>query len=218
MKVDRTANIVELLTLVAVVLGGIAGYVFVQRHQANESQANAALAQMQQELADIEGKIGNVVLSVDVSDFISEIQPNLQISLQPDFDVAGKSVTLTWQLTNHGKYAVVVERPRFGMSPKVINESSAADSLLVEGKDFDLLFRARVGEVPPGQTLLHDLTIQFPEKLPARVYFASSWEAKLDPAVQSIAKVALTKHLESEGAVEALATKRFGVNGWLKIK
>jgi hypothetical protein len=217
MKLDWNASFVEILTLLVAVIGGVAGYILVQSHQADEARSNATLARMQQDLTQIEAKLGTVGLSVDISEFIADIQPNIQIELRPTFEVSDKTLTLMWELTNNGKHTLVVEDPKFSLSRTNVREVEYNESLLVEGTDFEMLVPSAIGEIAPGRTTRHEWIIRFKGKLPKRVFYVSQWPVRLDPAVQKIAKGTLVNYLDSADAINDLANKRIGRTGWLSL-
>lgn len=190
MKLEWKTNVIDLLTLIVLIVGGILGYFLIDIQKTEESIANTNLSRMQTEIAkidkeyrksidDLEERLKRITVTANVSDLIAEVQPNIEIYLEPSFAFKNNTMDLTWEITNLGKHTVVISDHSILLSLNVISKNPNPDSLLKEGKDFCILSRDDIGELPPGQKTYHDWIIQFlNKKVVDKVYHYSKWETK----------------------------------------
>lgn len=228
MKLEWKTNVVDLLTLVVLIVGGILGYVFIDSQKKEESIVNTNLLRIQSEIAkidkehkasiiDVEERLKKINVTVNFSDLVAEIQPNIEIYLQPSFEFKNNTMTLTWEITNLGKHTVAIYGSRIFLSSNVIRNDSKPDSLLKEGKDFSVLSRNDIGELPPGQKTYHYWTILFLNgKVTDKVYHYSKWNTKIHPSIKALTSKILGAYFSDE-EINNLTTRSYGRHGWLKI-
>lgn len=229
MKLEWRTNVVDLLTLLTLIAGGIFGYFFVETRKLEESKANSRLANIQADVAEIEkshkeslaflqARLTEVSATVNISELIGDIQPNLKINLQPALQIENNILTLIWEITNIGKHTVSIDQPTILLSQDVIHSVPATETLWVEGEHYRTLSRMDIGELPPNQTTFHRWSIEILVRdSPKRIYHYSQWNTKIHPSISAVAQDVLGKYLQNEVKVDKLTSRNFGRFGWLLL-
>lgn len=169
MKIEKKINIIELLTFIALIVGGILGYFFVDKIKLNESIADTNLKRIQTKIAEIDESFRGIITkqeirnkkidaTLNLSEFIADMQPDIKIDLQPEFAYEDNNLHLRWEITNIGKHTVVIDKISVLLSQSIINEKSSKDSYLSEGNDYSVII-PKIGELPPNQKTYHDIEI-----------------------------------------------------------
>lgn len=169
-------------------------------------------------ILDTEISKNNTELTLNISDFISDIQPNVEINLQPKSSIRNfekNTFTLVWEITNIGKHTVIINNPTILLSLKVIEDDAKDNILIEEGKDYELLSKISIGELPPGQKTLHNWDIKLNHNFKYdRIYHYSKFSCQIHPSVKTIALTFLINHL-SKKQINDLTDRSFGRRGWI---
>ncbi len=192
-----------------------------------ESSANTILNQIEASIAEIEKNHRKLLIeselsknaidfSINVSDFISDIQPNIEIHAQPEgeWDVANKTFCIKWEITNIGKHTVLIKTPTILLSKRIIEKDANDNTLLKAGIDYELLSRMGIGELPPGQKTFHTWEIKIRDDvMPRRIYHYSKFSCQIHSSIKKIAFEFLSNHLNKK-QIDDLTERSFGRHGW----
>lgn len=268
MKFEKKINIIELITLITLVVGGVLGYLLNKRYDAILNQSNIQLTDIQVRIAEIEERykkrISEITIrekeesikesnsvtelnliktsineiekiytekineseinknttstTLNVSDFLIQIQPNLKIEAQKNvISTKNSTLKIIWEIENIGKHTVVINDISFLLSEEIIYSDESKNTYLKEGEDYSFDSRIHIGELPPGQKTYHywEITLKNNFK-PKILYHYTKFSCEINPAVKSIAKEMLSNKL-SENQINHLTTKSYGRHGWINI-
>ncbi len=228
MKIEKKINIIELLTFIALIFGGLLGYFFVDKIKLNESIADTNLKRVQTKIAAIDESFRGIITkqeirnkkidaTINLSEFIADMQPNIKIDLQPKFEYEDNNIHLRWEITNIGKHTVVIDKISVLLSPNIINETTRKDSYLSEGNDYRV-FIPKIGELPPNQITHHDFEITLSKDVNLnRIYHYTKFYSHIHPSVEDLANKLLSD-LFTGKEINNLVVRSYGRSGWLKLK
>jgi hypothetical protein len=187
--------------------------------QLNEIKKSISEIEKSYKKSELETQIqkNRIELSLNIADFISEIQPNLEICLQPEAkgDSEKNNFIFTWEITNLGKHTIFFKDISVLLSTKIIVKDEKDNILLKEGEDYELLSRIDIGELPPGQKTYHSWEFIFKHNFrPERIYHYTKFSCQIHKSVKTIANVYLAKLL-SKKQINDLTERSFGGHGWL---
>lgn len=227
MNIERKINLIELLTLVVLIAGGVFGFFFIERVKLDESSANANLSRIAAEIAKVDKSFKRILAelavkkekvntTLNVSDFIADIQPNIEIYLQPAFEYRNNTMCLIWEITNIGKHTVVIDEISLLLSPSIIETKTKESSLLRAGEDY-IFVVPTIGELPPNQKTYHSFEIQLSKHVNIkRVFHFSKFNSHIHPSIMNLANTLLGDYF-TENEINKLVVRSFGRSGWLEI-
>jgi len=200
--------ILQFLTLLSVLGGGLLGYYYVHRFQANESKANTDLAKIEINLKQIESEVKEIKesleitqnrlsISGDVMQILTDLRPKLSIQFE-NTEYSNKTLVCNFKLTNVGTYNVIVHEPAVRVAPELIEDWDSLDDDLLSGSDY-LLRPCREVTCSPHEILFKKVTIVF-KKIPKEfpVYVCVTFHIETDNVVSNTAKKLLADILPEQ--------------------
>jgi len=118
-------------------------------------------------------------------DILKDLSPNLKITSQKPFFVTGKQIKYIYAIQNKGRYAANINNVKIFLATSKIESPDRIKDQLTVNKDFYVKSNTNSEDIPPGQEIKQDFTIEFPDsqKVPGTIYYCVTFDAQTDPNI-----------------------------------
>jgi len=195
--------IISLLTLVSFIGGGLLGYIYRDRFYIEESKSSTKLLVIERKLGELDLEVKAVKEALDIASkkvqisegiaqVITDLQPKLDVELNPNVSYHDGKIRLTFDITNLSKHLISVGEPEIILSTEFIWGKDATAGKLSPHVDYSLAIGSGGFYAAPGQTVGRIVEIKFlkapfeellPMQMPNPIYFYGSIDAETDPKI-----------------------------------
>jgi len=209
--------LISLITAIGVIAGGLFGYQYRDKWLANESKVNTSILEMEKSIKSLRDHLEiaskRASVSGEIANLITDLQPNVTI-VQTKFVLNKDMLKLTYEITNHGHYYVIIEKPEVYLSNTHQYPSENSDEII--SRDSYEVEALKLGLLPPDNTSwIREVDINLRELPKAKqIYSTVLFRIKTQPIILKIAKNFAGEILSPEELkdLDELSTRNFSLH------
>ncbi|MDY0281585.1 MAG: hypothetical protein RBR35_13620 [Salinivirgaceae bacterium] len=228
MKFKKEVNIFELLSFLALVIGGIFSWFMINKYEAEQTKKNTELLNIEYEIKKLNLKYleieksfneknQKVNFTIDLNNFLIQVRPSVELNIADRFEYLNNAYRLIFKLKNTGAHPVKFKNIIFFLSEKdFVNEN---DSALIQGKDYNFEPYS-LDQILPGQTLDHTVKVKMIKNISKneKIFYQIKYEVETLPYIRKLSNDILATTPFFEGNMSYLYEYAISIRGYLKLK